>query len=155
MSTLWPDMEYSAQDNPQHNVPSLHTYNAIAYITAYFYCLQRLWVHEWDKHGTCSNMAQLTYFQSTLSLLRRVGTPSTLTAHRGLTMQRTQLQDAFRSECGIEAVLQCSKQGALQSVLSCWTVAFDSMTWTTQRCEQEVLAEESCTAFDTILIESV
>jgi ribonuclease I len=33
-----------------------------------------LWTHEWEKHGTCSNMTQLDYFNTSLHLLSQSNT---------------------------------------------------------------------------------
>ena len=41
------------------------------------------WQHEWTKHGTCSPLSQLDYFNTTLTLGKTFGTPSLITDNVG------------------------------------------------------------------------
>jgi ribonuclease T2 len=37
------------------------------------------WVHEWTKHGTCTGLSQIDYFETGLKILAAVGTPDAIT----------------------------------------------------------------------------
>eukprot|EP00933_Yihiella_yeosuensis_P054365 TRINITY_DN52788_c0_g1_i1.p1 TRINITY_DN52788_c0_g1~~TRINITY_DN52788_c0_g1_i1.p1 ORF type:complete len:158 (+),score=29.68 TRINITY_DN52788_c0_g1_i1:72-545(+) len=34
---------------------------------------EQFWQHEWDKHGTCTGLSQLDYFQTALDMLKQHG----------------------------------------------------------------------------------
>ncbi|CAM9405120.1 unnamed protein product, partial [Discosporangium mesarthrocarpum] len=36
------------------------------------------WQHEWTKHGTCTGLSQVHYFEATVNLLQEISTPDTL-----------------------------------------------------------------------------
>lgn len=61
MTKYWPDVQY-AETSPDYD---------------------QFWEHEWTKHGTCSGLTQLQYFQNGIDLIQKFGTPSYVTDNVG------------------------------------------------------------------------
>ena len=68
---LWPPQEYcnSSPFNINDLTPIIPELNK-AWISCpeYNWSNEQLWKHEWVKHGSCSNMTLLNYFNLTLTL---------------------------------------------------------------------------------------
>jgi ribonuclease T2 len=94
------------------------------------------WSHEWDKHGTCSNMDQYTYFHTALQLL--LPTPTIIKERydsisddgSGGVVTRSELIAGYATSSSNdissylkeekETVLVCSKSGYLSEVRVCY-----------------------------------
>jgi ribonuclease T2 len=64
------------------------------------------WDHEWSKHGTCSGLTQTNYFQDSLNLIEKLGTPSVISSNVGKNVSASSVRDAFGGPK--RASLQCS-----------------------------------------------
>ena len=83
-----------------------------------------LWAHEWAKHGTCSDVAQLEYVQQGLALMQLLPTPDALTQHIGSHVTTAKLEAAYNggqacSDDSCMVGLQCDN-GYLTEVHTCW-----------------------------------
>lgn len=87
------------------------------------------WEHEWDKHGTCSNMDQHTYFFVALQLL--LPTPTIIKERYdsnsgdsgGSVVTRSELIAGYATSTtstSKDTVLVCSKHGYLSEVRVCY-----------------------------------
>ena len=65
------------------------------------------WTHEWTKHGTCTGLAQETYFNTTITLAETFGTPSQYTAAVGSTVDADDLRNWFGGADKVS--LQCTR----------------------------------------------
>ena len=54
-----------------------------------------LWDHEWRKHGTCSNLSQITYFTSSVNLAMNIHTSFVLADYAGQVVSRDLIIAAF------------------------------------------------------------
>nr|CCA21045.1 conserved hypothetical protein [Albugo laibachii Nc14] len=81
------------------------------------------WQHEWSKHGTCSNLDQIAYFQGSIDLLKQnvSMTPEIIQQHVGKHVN-TAIARAAYSQTGAmdDVVLQCRGQ-ALAEIHMCWS----------------------------------
>ena len=87
------------------------------------------WEHEWDKHGTCSNMDQHTYFYAALQLLLPTPTiikeryDSNSGGSGDSVVTRSELIDGYATSTtstSKDTVLVCSKYGYLSEVRVCY-----------------------------------
>ena len=86
------------------------------------------WGHEWDKHGTCSDMDQHTYFYTALQLL--LPTPTIIkerydsnSGDGGGVVTRSELIAGYatsNTSTSKDTVLVCSKRGFLSEVRVCY-----------------------------------
>lgn len=126
MIQYWPDVKYS---------PSSSSYNSF-------------WEHEWTRHGTCSGLTQLQYFNTALQLTNRIPTPQSLYDSIGGTMSADLLRENMG---GVNYVaLQCSNQ-VLNGAYTCWNQTNNEPTVQT-RCPQSVIKEDTCTKSSDITI---
>jgi ribonuclease T2 len=99
MTTYWPDVEYQETD-PDYD---------------------DFWIHEWDKHGTCSGLSQFDYFNYATQLVQSFGTPSAYTAAatNGGSINAADLRNDFGG--ADMASLQCSGGDYINGVFTCWS----------------------------------
>lgn len=122
MTTYWPDVKY-AEDDPEYT---------------------EFWEHEWTKHGTCSGLSQINYFNATISMIESFGTPSVYSNAVGSTIDATTLRDAFGGSSF--ASLQCTSQKYVNGVYTCWGMDPVTNFPTNQiECPSDVVAEDTCT----------
>jgi ribonuclease T2 len=130
MTQYWPDVKY-AESDPNYT---------------------EFWNHEWTKHGTCSGLSQLTYFNSTINLIQSFGTPSVFTSAVGSTISASTLRDAFGGKT--YASLQCTSTKYVNGVYTCWDRSTSTGLPTKQiECPSDVQAEDTCTV-STLVVES-
>ena len=101
------------------------------------------WDHEWSKHGTCSGLDQLTYFQSVINLHAKVGTPTTITNALGSSVDATTLRNSFGGATMV--ALQCTSGQYLNGVYTCYNQVNGLVTEQTV-CPVSVQQEDTCTA---------
>ena len=108
------------------------------------------WQHEWTKHGTCTTLTQETYFNTTINLSKRVGTPSIITSNIGKSVSASLIRDAFG---GISMVaLQCEAGQYLSGVFTCWSISIIDGTPDKQIiCPTDVHNEDSCSNDEVII----
>jgi len=136
MTKYWPEVEYAVTD-PDYT---------------------GFWEHEWTKHGTCSGLAQVDYFQTTVDTIKSFGTPQSLvdaatTAINGSSSSISSgndgsiSADTLRADMGGTAYvsLQCESGAYLSGAYTCW--AQEAGVPVKQiECPADVLSEDSCTA---------
>lgn len=74
--------------------------------------------HEWPKHGTCSGLDQLPYFQETVRVFKELPTPqmlSDLAVNGGYVSF-----DKLNQEYNDLALLQCYDNNMLSGIETCW-----------------------------------
>ncbi|KAJ1409971.1 ribonuclease T2-like protein [Ochromonadaceae sp. CCMP2298] len=133
MTNYWPEVEYSETD-PEYT---------------------SFWNHEWTKHGTCTGLAQTAYFQNTIDLITRVGTPaSVVTAASAASPATPGSVDAasLRTEMGGAAYvsLQCEGGNYLSGAYTCWAQTGGIPT-NQQPCPSDVISEDTCTSSSIIV----
>lgn len=123
MTQYWPDVQYLVTD-PEY---------------------PQFWEHEWSKHGTCSGLTQVDYFQTTIDLIKSFGTPQSLqdAAVSGSTIDATTLRNDFGG--ANYASLQCVSGKYLSGVYTCWKESNGFPTTQTE-CPSDVLGEDTCTS---------
>jgi ribonuclease I len=110
------------------------------------------WQHEWTKHGTCSPLTQIEYFNSTIYLSKTFGTPTIITANVGNTVSADYIRSAFGGPSMVS--LQCDNN-YLSGVFTCWsmTTTNDGTPDKQITCPIDVQNEDTCSK-DTIIITS-
>jgi ribonuclease T2 len=97
------------------------------------------WIHEWDKHGTCSLYSQPEYFQHALDLIQWMETPDLFVeAKTNATINNyinaTDLRTAF-SSCALE----CNNGEYISGVYTCWSTELNQI-----ECPAEIIKEDTC-----------
>lgn len=126
MVTYWPNAQYATTD------PNYYSF----------------WDHEWTKHGTCTGLSQVDYFQGALDLLQSFGTPSLITNNAGGSVDAATLRAAYGGPT--MASLQCTAGSFINGVYSCWSTANGKVSGRIS-CPDDVQKEDTCTA-TTVLI---
>jgi ribonuclease I len=106
------------------------------------------WQHEWTKHGTCSPLSQLDYFNTTLILGKIFGTPSLITDNVGANVNG----DLIRTTMGGPNMvsLQCENGGYLSGAFTCWSMSsVDGSPDKQIACPPDVQGEDNCS--DTVI----
>jgi len=121
MITYWPNVEV-AEGDPDYD---------------------QFWEHEWTKHGTCSGLSQEAYFNQTIALYEKLGSPSDV----GNAVGGTISAEAVRNDFGgpSRCTLQCESGKYLEGVFTCWNES-NGIPTTQRDCPADVLAEDSCTS---------
>jgi ribonuclease T2 len=129
MTTYWPDVQYPETDSNYDD----------------------FWVHEWDKHGTCSGLSQYDYFNYAVQLIQSFGTPSAFTA--AATTDGSINADDLRNDFGgaDKASLQCSGGKYINGVFTCWS-SVNGVPTSQVVCPSDVQGEDTCTS-STLTIE--
>ncbi|ETV71634.1 hypothetical protein H257_13092 [Aphanomyces astaci] len=109
------------------------------------------WGHEWSRHGTCSGLDQVEFFQSAIDKIKVQGTPAFVTQHVGQSVSTKDVRDAFGGAG--QAVLKCEHGNELSQVFTCYDKDASSNVPTTLRaCSAHVLAEDTCKSTATVVI---
>lgn len=109
------------------------------------------WEHEWSKHGTCTTLTQLQYFETAIQWTQHIPTPTILSDSAGQTMSASALRESMG---GINYVaLQCNHQ-ILTGAYTCWNQT-DHMPTLQIPCPQSVVKEDTCMGSDIIQILSI
>ena len=105
------------------------------------------WDHEWSKHGTCSGLSQLDYFDAALNLTEIITTPDVLQQAVGQNMSAESLRDGMDNGVADSAVLQCDKTQddgyVLTGVYTCWDQQ-NGFPTNQVTCPDEVVKEDTC-----------
>eukprot|EP00605_Chrysophyceae_sp_TOSAG23-4_P000863 GSChrysophyteH1.ASY1.ANO1.954.1 assembled CDS len=109
------------------------------------------WTHEWTKHGTCSGLSQVGYFNTTINLAKSFGTPSIFTKNTGKTVSANDLRNSLGGHT--KASLICSGGNKLTGAYTCWAQK-DGVPTAQATCPQCVQDEDTCTS-SSVTIESM
>jgi len=101
------------------------------------------WDHEWSKHGTCSELSQLDYFDAALNLTEYDATPDVLQQAIGQNMSADSLRDAMDNGVANSAVLQCDDSYILTGAYTCWEQQ-DGFPTVQVACPDKVVKEDTC-----------
>lgn len=129
MTQYWPDVQYDVS-NPSYD---------------------SFWQHEWSKHGTCSGLSQLDYFNQALDLTNRIPTPTALYKYIGHNMSASALRLGFGGTNYV--ALLCNNQ-ILNGVYTCWQQA-NNIPSVQIACPASVVKEDTCASSDDIIILSL
>lgn len=129
MIQYWPDVQYDV------NSPSYDSF----------------WQHEWSKHGTCSGLSQLEYFNQALDLTNRIPTPTALYKSIGHNMSASALRIGFGGTNYV--ALLCTNQ-ILNGAYTCWQQT-NNIPSVQIACPASVVKEDTCTSSDDIIILSL
>lgn len=121
MLLYWPNVKY-AESDPMYT---------------------EFWEHEWTKHGTCSGLSQLNYFQSTINLIKKIGTPKSLTTASGNTISAATLRQDLGGSKYVS--LECSSTKYLTGAFLCVSQV-NGFPGELIPCAADVQAEDTCTA---------
>jgi ribonuclease T2 len=101
------------------------------------------WQHEWTKHGTCSPLSQLDYFNTTLNLGKTFGTPIVITDNVGKNIPTSYIRDAFGGDNMVS--LQCEGGNYLSGAFTCWSISpTDGSPDKQIVCPTDVHGEDNC-----------
>ena len=129
MIQYWPDVQYTV-DSPSYD---------------------SFWSHEWSKHGTCTGLTQLQYFNTALQLTERIPTPSVLTESVGGNISASILRNNLG---GVNYVaLQCKNQ-VLNGAYTCWSQT-NGIPINQIVCPQSVVKEDTCTQSDDVIVKGI
>jgi ribonuclease T2 len=121
MTQYWPNVQYAETD------PSYDSF----------------WEHEWTKHGTCTGLLQEDYFTNALSLIKKFGTPASVTAAVGGTISAASLRNDFGGATMVS--LQCISGKYLSGAYTCWSQS-NGIPVAQITCAADVQKEDTCTA---------
>eukprot|EP01035_Chromulina_nebulosa_P020890 gene20890-27079_t len=121
MIKYWPNVQY-AESDPQYD---------------------SFWEHEWTKHGTCTTLSQEEYFSAGLNLIKKFGTPASLTSAVGGTIAATDLRNALGGAAYVS--LQCTSGKYLNGAYTCWSMV-NGLPSAQIQCASDVQKEDTCTS---------
>lgn len=121
MVKYWPEVEYAVTD-PQYS---------------------SFWEHEWSKHGTCTGLSQVDYFQSTINLIKKFGTPASVTNAVGGTVSASTLRSDMGGASFVS--LQCESGKYLSGAFTCWSQS-NGIPTVQQKCPTDVQSEDTCSS---------
>jgi len=101
------------------------------------------WEHEWSKHGTCTGLSQEDYFQITISLYLKLGTPLSIIDAINSTISTEKLRNDFGGSKFVS--LQCDKGSYLSGVYTCWNI-INKIPFNQIQCPNDVQDEDTCTS---------
>ncbi len=108
------------------------------------------WEHEWSKHGTCTGLSQIDYFNQTVALIQRFGTPLALTYSVGKTINS---QELIKDLAGFNSTVLLCNDNYLSGAYTCWN-QFNSIPTNITYCPEDVLRETTCVQ-DTIYVQAI
>jgi ribonuclease T2 len=109
--------------------------------------------YEWNKHGTCSGLSKLNYFNVELETLRKLGTPKGLIAKKGSSVSYKTLSGYFMSiNKTFKPILMCDKNNNLVEVRTCWTLTPSTLKTTQISCSIKDFRAETCSKKENIHI---
>ena len=108
------------------------------------------WEHEWTKHGTCTGLKQLEYFNTTIILAQMYGTPSQFTEAVGGEINAADLRKYMGGADKVS--LLCNDKKYVVGALSCWDKV-DDHPQVLVPCASDVKAEDTCTE-DVLVVQS-
>lgn len=129
MTKYWPNAQYNPDDYSDYT---------------------EFWEHEWTKHGTCSGLDQITYFNTTINLLQTLTTSSLVTNSVGSTVNANDLRNDYGGNSYV--ALQCESTKYLSGIFTCWSQV-NGIPNKQVECPAEVQGEDTCTV-DTISVSS-
>lgn len=99
------------------------------------------WEHEWSKHGTCTGLTQLAYFENAIELAEKYGTPNYIDESIGASISA----DILRTQMGGETQvsLQCVNGEYLSGAYTCWIQENGIPQYMTP-CPLSVIEEDTC-----------
>jgi ribonuclease T2 len=124
LETYWPNVKYSV-DSPDH---------------------AEFWEHEWDRHGSCSGLDQVTYFTQAINMLRSAKdnlTPLFVQNNVGNFVNVNELRAAFG---GPEYVSMVCNGNDLAEVRTCYAKGKDNSVAGRRPCPHNVLGSDDCTS---------
>lgn len=107
------------------------------------------WEHEWTKHGTCTGLKQYDYFKDTINLIKKFGTPSSVTSHVGGNLSASSLRNDFGGASKV--ALQCNSGKYLSGAFTCWSQS-NGLPSAQIACPADVVKEDTCTASTLIIM---
>ena len=119
MTTYYPDVKYEETDTDYDS----------------------FWEHEWDKHGTCSELSQYDYFQQAITLVEQSFTTPEI-IHDYINTTNSLSANAARNSFGgpTYTALQCSDSNILTGVYTCWSHSHVLQI----ECPASVQKEDTC-----------
>lgn len=99
------------------------------------------WEHEWTKHGTCSGLTQVDYFQQAIALIKQFGTPKSVTNNVGSVVDANSLRNDFGGPTKV--ALQCAGGNYIVGAYTCWAQV-NGVPQNQIDCPEEVQKEDSC-----------
>lgn len=121
MLKYWPNVQY-AESDPDYD---------------------EFWTHEWTKHGTCTGLSQQDYFSNALDLIKKFGTPASVTKAVGSTISADSLRTDFGGAKYVS--LQCTSGKYLVGAYTCWS-QINGKPNTQISCPTDVQGEDTCTS---------
>jgi ribonuclease T2 len=123
MTQYWPEVEYKVTD-PEYT---------------------SFWEHEWTKHGTCTGLSQVDYFQSAINLIKKFGTPQSLidAANAGTSIDAATLRNDMGGASFVS--LQCDSGKYLSGAYTCWAQS-NGVPTNQVACPSDVLSSDGCTS---------
>ena len=100
------------------------------------------WEHEWSKHGTCTGLSQLDYFNTTINLIQKFGTPTQYTQAVGGTIDANTLRSYFGGPSYV--TLQCDSAKYVSGIFTCWSQKNGYPNGQIE-CASDVQKEDTCT----------
>jgi len=140
----WPSMctneKFNTQTVSEIGRTKFNTYwpNVKASKSSTSYTYYSFWDHEWTKHGTCSGLCQVKYFNTTMNHF--LATPSIVRENYGGSVLKKELLDAY----GGNVVLVCSGGRYLMEVRTCVGKNFDGTASKSVECIPQVQQEGHC-----------
>jgi len=101
----------------------------------------------WNIQG----LSQYNYFNSAISLIKKYGTPASVTAAVGSTISASSLRNDFGGASKV--ALQCTSGSYLVGAYTCWTKTSSGTPGSQTTCPADVQKEDSCTA-STLTVQS-
>jgi ribonuclease T2 len=101
------------------------------------------WNHEWTKHGTCSGLDQLTYFNAVINLSKQAGTPSLISNNVGGSINANDLRNTYGGSSYVS--LQCTAGTYFVGTFTCYNRNSDGTVGSLSKCPADVIAEDTCT----------
>ena len=97
-----------------------------------------LWEEAWEKHGTCSGLSQLEYFEEALDNL--LPAPFIIRSTYGSAVQRQEIDQEYNNK----AVLICNHRQWFKEVRLCFSRTPDGIPTVAVDCPEEIKNMDSC-----------